>query len=286
MNSIELHALLIEAADIAGNIQKKSLKEGIIDISSKYGGSDTLNIVTETDIETEEALRDFFSRTLPDYNIIGEEFGGSYNGNGNLILIDPLDCTKSYRAGLPNFGPIIGIYEQGRNVAGIEYNVMGDIKYIATEDTGFERMGPKEEIPKDAIYLESKVSGSYSFAHRLAEFVSEEFPDNPLVINSQNVLNKARVFNGDWKVFFHAGLARHDISAVPIFSRFTGARATDHNGIPYQFLDPESEIERYRTEKSEYIYSNPIVISQPEYHVRFINVLNRFKKELDAIQKC
>lgn len=286
MKSTKLRDILVEAADIAGNIQKESLKENIAGIDSKYGGSDTLDIVTETDIKTEEALRDFFSRTLPDYNIIGEELGGSYNGNGKLILIDPLDCTKSYRDRLPNFGPIIGIYRQRRNVAGIEYNVMGGIKYVATEHTGFERFGPKEEIPKDAIYIESKVSGSDSLAHRLAESVREEFPDNHIVINSQNVLNKVRVFDGNWKVFFHAGLARHDISAVPIFSRLTGARATDHNGVPYQLLDPELEIEKYKTGKSEHIYSNPILISQPEYHDRFLRVLHRFRKELDAIQEC
>lgn len=286
MKSTKLRDILIDAADIAGNIQKESIKESTVSIDSKYGGSDTLDIVTETDFRTEEALRDFFSIVLPDYNIIGEELGGSYNGNGNLIFIDPLDCTKSYRDRLPNFGPIIGVYRQGRNIAGIEYNVMGNIKYVATEYTDFERLGPKEEIVEDAIYLESKLSGSDSLAHRLAKFVKEEFPDNPLVINSQNVLNKARVFNGDWKVFFHAGLARHDIAAVPIFSRFTNARATDHNGLPYHLLDPVLEIKKYNTGKSEHIYSNPILVSQPEYHDRFLNVLHRFRKELDKIQKC
>ena len=285
MTKCRLRDVLIDAARVAGEIQLGHIEDGDISARSKYGGNDTLDMVTIADIKTEEALREFFDRTMPEYNVIGEESGGTYNGNGKVILIDPLDCTKSYMAKLPNFGPIIGIYDKGKNIAGIEHNVTKGIMYVATEESGFERIGPREEIPKDAIYLESKVSGQYLFAHKLAKAVKEEFQNYPIIVNSQNVLNKARVFNSEWKAFFHAGQARHDIAAVPIFSRLSGVKATDHNGIQYELLNPEIEIERYNSGKNEAIYSNTILVSQPDCQERFLEVLNKFKEELDEARK-
>lgn len=284
MEKRNLQNLLFRAVELVGLIQKDSLMGDMGNNKGKYGCGGASDIVTVADLKSEEALRAFFKLQLPDYNILGEEFGGSYNGNGKLIVIDPLDCSKSYKERLPNFGPIIGIYENGENVAGIEYNVLKELKYVTIKDGKFERIGDEEDIPKDAIYLEGRVPGDDSFAHKLAVFVKEEFPDNPLVINSQNVLNKARVFDGKWKVFFHAGLARHDIATVPIFAKLTGVKATDHNGVPYKFLNPEMEIKKYQTGRKECIYTNPIVVSHPDYHERFLKVLSQFKKELDMKQ--
>lgn len=274
MGKYSFRNLLIDAAELAGLVQKECLGNDVIESKNKYGGKDASAIVTLADLRSEEALRDFFRVHMPDYNVIGEEFGGSYNGNGKLIIIDPLDCTKSYKSRLPNFGPIIGVYKDGKNIAGIEYNVLKNIKYVATEETGFERIGPEDDVAQSAIYIENGTEDD-TLTKKLVYLVRREFPNSPLVVNSQNVLNKARVFDGKWKAFFHTGLARHDIAAVPIFARITDMKATNLVGVQYENLDPEAEIERYRTEKKEVIYANPIIIAAQEHYERFFDIFSQ-----------
>jgi myo-inositol-1(or 4)-monophosphatase len=82
--------ILVEAAKLAAEVMLKSGRK----INIKFEGVGSADIVTEADKAVESALRSFFKDKLPDYNILGEEFGGSYNGNGKVIHLDPIDDTR------------------------------------------------------------------------------------------------------------------------------------------------------------------------------------------------
>ena len=280
MNRYFLKDTLLEAINIAGSIQREVLAQDDLGVQSKYGDLHSgYDIVTEADIRCEQALRDFFSKKLPDHNILGEEFGGTYNSNGQFIIIDPVDGTKSFAQRLPRFGTIVGIYRGGHNVAGIVSNTIREVQYVATTETGFERLGEPDEVDNDVIFLGGGFSAE--MIDELAEKIRGQFPHNKIITHEQDVLARDRVFEGRWAAYFHAGLAVHDIAAVPLFSQLTNVPATDHRGVPYTTFDAAAEARKYADGSKEVLYSCPILVSRPEYVDGMHNVLAPLYDKLD-----
>jgi histidinol phosphatase-like enzyme (inositol monophosphatase family) len=75
--------------------------------------------VTEADREAEQALRQLIRAEYPGHGIIGEEFGPENTGSPFLWVVDPIDGTRSFIAGIPLWGTLVGLTAQGRAVAGM-----------------------------------------------------------------------------------------------------------------------------------------------------------------------
>lgn len=77
--------------------------------------------VTEADRKAEEVMRAMIHRHHPAHGIIGEEFGNE-NAEAEFVwVLDPIDGTKSFVAGVPLFGVLIGLLQGGRPMAGCIY---------------------------------------------------------------------------------------------------------------------------------------------------------------------
>lgn len=75
--------------------------------------------VTLADRGVEEVLRERMTRETPGYGIIGEEFGTTPGATGREWVIDPIDGTKAFIHGVPLFGTLIALLEDGVPVLGI-----------------------------------------------------------------------------------------------------------------------------------------------------------------------
>jgi myo-inositol-1(or 4)-monophosphatase len=75
--------------------------------------------VTIADRKAEEVLRGLMERHTPGYGIVGEEFGGEPTGKGREWVIDPIDGTKAFIHGVPLFGTLLALLEEGRPVVGV-----------------------------------------------------------------------------------------------------------------------------------------------------------------------
>ncbi|MEX3951387.1 inositol monophosphatase family protein [Paraburkholderia sp. EG287B] len=67
--------------------------------------------VTVADREIERRLREHILSRYPSHSIVGEEEGGE-SGDGTTWVIDPIDGTKSFVAGLPLFGTLVAVLEE------------------------------------------------------------------------------------------------------------------------------------------------------------------------------
>lgn len=75
--------------------------------------------VTVADRAAEEAIREHITRHFPDHGIFGEEYG-DHSGNADYVwVIDPIDGTRSFIAGLPVWGTLVGLKHQGRPIFGM-----------------------------------------------------------------------------------------------------------------------------------------------------------------------
>ena len=59
-------------------------------------------------------------RTFPDHGIIGEEFGNERTDAEYVWVLDPIDGTKSFIAGMPAWGTLIALTRDGR--AGLRHD--------------------------------------------------------------------------------------------------------------------------------------------------------------------
>jgi fructose-1,6-bisphosphatase/inositol monophosphatase family enzyme len=114
----------IAAAQIAQGIADR--REGADIIQSKGG----IDLVTNTDVACEDAIRAALLRTFPDYPVIGEERGGAVVKGKPYWLVDPICGTRSFASNLPFYCTNIALVEDGIiTVAAIAIGKTGEIVY-------------------------------------------------------------------------------------------------------------------------------------------------------------
>ncbi|MGE3251254.1 MAG: histidinol-phosphatase [Hyphomonadaceae bacterium] len=75
--------------------------------------------VTEADKRAEETIRALIDQRFPEHGIIGEEFGAKPSRSGYMWILDPIDGTRAFIAGLPLWGVLIGLVQEGKPILGI-----------------------------------------------------------------------------------------------------------------------------------------------------------------------
>ncbi len=117
MNELDLDALIAFADDLAdasGAVIRRYFRTGIA-VGTKGDGSP----VTRADRETEDALRSRIERRFPEHGIFGEEHGRARETARYQWVLDPIDGTKAFIVGVPLFGTLIALCDQGRPVLGV-----------------------------------------------------------------------------------------------------------------------------------------------------------------------
>ena len=74
--------------------------------------------VTAADRGAEELLRSLIAKKFPAHGVIGEEFGEDRPGAEWVWVLDPIDGTKSFIAGVPLWGTLIALLHGGQPVLG------------------------------------------------------------------------------------------------------------------------------------------------------------------------
>lgn len=77
--------------------------------------------VTDADKQAELAIRAVIEAAYPDHGILGEEFGHKPGDGVHQWVIDPIDGTRAFISGLPVWGTLVGLTQNGRAVSGMMY---------------------------------------------------------------------------------------------------------------------------------------------------------------------
>ncbi len=82
------------------------------------GGPGAFDPVTAADRGAEAAIRALIAAHHPDHGVIGEEYGEDRPGAEFVWVLDPIDGTRAFIAGLPVWTTLIGLRRHGRPVLG------------------------------------------------------------------------------------------------------------------------------------------------------------------------
>lgn len=83
------------------------------------GGPGAFDPVTQADQEAEAALRKRIADRYPDHGVIGEEYGEDRPGADHVWILDPIDGTRAFIAGLPLWTNLIALRAEGRPAVGV-----------------------------------------------------------------------------------------------------------------------------------------------------------------------
>ena len=89
-----------------------------LSVENKNSGRD-LDPVTEADRAAEAVMRRMIKDSFPQHGIIGEEFGSEREDAEYVWVLDPIDGTKSFIAGMPIWGTLIALMHNGAPAYGV-----------------------------------------------------------------------------------------------------------------------------------------------------------------------
>lgn len=102
-----------ELASLAGAVALEHFRRGI-----QVERKDDDSPVTAADRAAETFARDWIERRFPEHGIVGEEFGTRRPGARWRWLIDPIDGTRTFVAGVPLWGTLVALCDGDTVVAG------------------------------------------------------------------------------------------------------------------------------------------------------------------------
>jgi len=105
------------------------------------------SMVCEADLASEACVLKRLNRWFPGDGLISEEAGFRPGRSGRTWVLDPLDGTSNFLAGLPWFGVQIALLRGRRPVAAAMYLPVADALYFAAAGAGVRKNGRRIQAP-------------------------------------------------------------------------------------------------------------------------------------------
>ncbi|MEZ6136839.1 MAG: inositol monophosphatase family protein [Pirellulaceae bacterium] len=126
--------LAVEAARLGGQIVADYFERGV-QMRSKADEA-AYNLVSDADVESEQAIARAILGTFPEHQILGEEEQQGSLDAEHLWIIDPLDGTNNFAHRIPHFAVSIAYYYQGVAQCGVVLNPIRGECYWAQRGQG------------------------------------------------------------------------------------------------------------------------------------------------------
>ena len=116
MTAIDFSSFVDQLASVSGETILPFFRTALAVDNKKARGFDP---VTAADRAAEQAMRALIVKNFPNHGVIGEEYGAERTDAEYVWVLDPIDGTKSFIAGMPAWGTLIGLMRFGEPVFGM-----------------------------------------------------------------------------------------------------------------------------------------------------------------------
>ncbi len=205
-------------------------------VANKIAGG--FDPVTEADREAERVIRELINAEFPGHGILGEEHGSENASSRHIWIIDPIDGTRAFISGVPLWGTLVGLTQDGVAVAGMMAQPFTGELYYAN-DTGAHYEGPDGKrvlrtsattALSDAILFTTTPSLFRGAGRERFDALEASVQ---LTRYGADCYAFAMVAAGNIDIAVDAGLQSYDIAAlVPIIEKAGGVVTTFDGGRP------------------------------------------------------
>jgi len=198
----------------------------------------TFDPVTEADQAGERAMRAVLEELRPDDAIFGEEYGRSDGTTGWTWVLDPIDGTRAFVAGLPSWTTLIGLVDEaGDAIVGLIDQPNLDERYIGAPDESrlvtsasdsMISVSPCEDLREavisttDPFIMTPPEQGAWTHLRHTAKIIRYGL----------DAYAYARLAAGTIDLVAESGLAPYDAAALIPVVRGAGGLACDWRGNP------------------------------------------------------
>lgn len=117
MRPVDFSQFVDELATLSGQAILPFFRTALSPENKSVGGA--FDPVTEADRAGEAVMRNLIKGAFPAHGVIGEEFGEENPDAEYVWVLDPIDGTKAFIAGLPLWGTLIGLTRHDAPIYGI-----------------------------------------------------------------------------------------------------------------------------------------------------------------------
>jgi myo-inositol-1(or 4)-monophosphatase len=154
----DLEALVAKAANVLDEVAESFVAGHRAQSAVSKLGND---FATEVDLAIERRVVDALHSSTG-IGVHGEEFGGAPIDSPLVWVLDPIDGTFNYAAGLPTAAILLGLLREGEPVAGLTWLPFTDQRYTAIVGNGLYANGI-EQKPLTISSLSDSVVGLGTF---------------------------------------------------------------------------------------------------------------------------
>jgi len=246
-------AMLLDAVRAAGEVAIDFFRRGV----SAVRKADSTP-VTEADLAVDALLHDRLTAARPDYGWLSEETADNSQrlDKRRLWIVDPIDGTRAFIAGKPDWVISVGLIEDEQPVLGVLLNPVTEELFIAhrgggafvnaeriavsaRDDIEGARLIVTQELLRRKIWPqpwpEAEIVWANSIAYRLALIASDR-ADATIALSGKS----------EW-----------DLAAAALLVHEAGGKVTDAKGAALRFNQPSPRI-------------NGLVAASPALHSRLI----------------
>jgi myo-inositol-1(or 4)-monophosphatase len=203
--------------------------------------TDHSNIVTAADVESERLIVAGLRTRFPDHSIIAEESGVDVRASELTWVIDPLDGTSNFAAGIPWFGVLIAQLERGEPRLAVLHLPASDELYVAERGRGAFRNGRPIAVARglalrDVLWAYGVDTGGDDATQRTRLSVLRALISSVRNVRTTNSLLDA-AFTADGRIggMLNFSTRLWDIAAPSLIVREAGGNYTDLDGTPLRF---------------------------------------------------
>jgi myo-inositol-1(or 4)-monophosphatase len=259
VDAIELREACAEGARRAGALLRERF--GARRTIEYKGGID---LVTDADRASEEALLEFLAARFPGAAVLAEESGASgREGAFPRFLVDPLDGTTNYAHGMPHFAVNVAAEDRAGLVAAATYDPLRDELFVAARGGGAtlngEPLGVSDHVELRRALLVTGFPYDIHQDHALPLRMFGAFLSRARAIRrlGSAALDLAWIAAGRLDGFWEMKLKPWDLAAGVLLVREAGGLATDFDG------------------GGRILESGEIVAANPALHPRLLEVIAR-----------
>lgn len=129
----DLPAVAERAVRAAGEYLAGAFRNGAV--AGDYGEDD---VTTDADREAGRRVREVIAAAYPDHGVDGEDVDRRASTGDDPVewLVDPLDGTNNFAAGIPSFATAVAVRHRAETVVAAVYEPLPDSLYLAVRGAG------------------------------------------------------------------------------------------------------------------------------------------------------
>jgi myo-inositol-1(or 4)-monophosphatase len=226
-----------EAAEAGAQVVMDYFRRGV-EMRQKAGGA-TCDLVSDADLQSEQAIAKSILAAFPGHAILGEEEHSGSAHAENLWIIDPLDGTNNFAHRIPHFAVSIAYYHRGQAMCGVVVNPVRGDWYWASRGGGAFHNGRRLAVSSETSLAETMVGVGFYYdrgAMMEATLASIHAFFKQQIHGVRRfgaaALDLCQVADGMFGLFFEYQLSPWDFAAGRLILEEAGGKITDGRGNP------------------------------------------------------